>query len=159
MEPFDLSYKDKKYFIDHAVYNCPFCRRRNVKYEISDSFEFDWSLQKTCYGYIVRCLDCTRESLHLSWFDLVRRGVGFANPAVSRTPHEERYGRVKYQDVPLKNKDGSPMDIDDAIFHKQPSSYFTIDPRIPESVRKPLNEADNCRANKLIIGSRADLPA
>jgi hypothetical protein len=49
------------------------------------------------------------------------------------------------------------MEIDDAIFHKQPTSFFTIDSRIPEVIRKPLNEAENCRANNFLTGGSACL--
>ncbi len=52
MDQLDLSHKDRKYFIDGSVYNCPFCNRRNVKYAIVDRFHFLWKRDKRCYGYI-----------------------------------------------------------------------------------------------------------
>jgi hypothetical protein len=67
----------------------------------------------------------------------------------------EAGGRVIWSAEPLKNEDGIPLEIDDAIFHKQPTSFFTIDNRIPEKIRKPLNEADNCRVNNFLTGGSA----
>ena len=46
----DQSHLDQKYFIDSKIYNCPFCNRRHVRYFIVESFLFDWSLEKKCYG-------------------------------------------------------------------------------------------------------------
>ena len=158
MAQFDFSEKDRKYFIDHAVYNCPFCNRRNVKYTIAHTFNFYWTRTKKCYAYVVQCSDCRLESLHLSYYNLATAGSdysgythGFYSPA-----HEivEVDGQGK-KAVPLTNKDDSPMEIDDAIFHKQPTAFFTIDSRIPEPIRVAVNEADNCRVNNFLIGGSA----
>ena len=70
-ESLDKSYLDRKYFIDHSVYNCPFCNRRNVSYILTDHLEFDWSTEKKCHVYVAKCSSCNRESMHLS-FDSIR---------------------------------------------------------------------------------------
>lgn len=153
----DLSYKDKLYFVDESVFNCPFCKRRNISYSITDSFNFNWSLEKKCYGYIVECSDCGNESLHLSFYNLATKHNGFFSPAAEKVSVPMPGGGTFPSQRILKNPDNTPMAIDDAIFHKQPTSYFTIDSRIPEAIRKPLNEADNCRNNNFLTGGSACL--
>ena len=164
MAQFDFSDKDRKYFIDHAVYNCPFCNRRNIKYSISNTFEFWWTRTRKCYGYLVQCSDCQFTSLHLSNYNLatVRNDIpgytsGFVSPAHEVADDEEDSisGGKPHKVKPLKNKDGSEMEIDDAIFHKQPTAFFTIDSRIPEPIRIAVNEADNCRVNNFLTGGSA----
>ncbi len=44
----DDSHLDQKYFIDDTIYNCPFCNRRHVSYEITNRYRFDWSTKKVC---------------------------------------------------------------------------------------------------------------
>ncbi len=160
MDELDLSHKDRKYFIDDSVYNCPFCNRRNVRYKVVDSFRFWWNREKKCYGYIVECSDCSQQSLHLSSYNLDRANPygGFTFPIrqlVPRThPTSERVVEVP---ASIKNDDGSSMEIDDAIFYKQPTSFFTIDERIPRVIREPLNEADNCRTSNFRTGGSACL--
>jgi len=97
--------------------------------------------------------------LHLSYYNLVRvrndtlgYTQGFYSPAYEHADENE-----DKKAVPLSHKDGSPMEVDDAIFHKQPTAFFTIDNRIPEVIRVPLNEADNCRANNFLTGGSACL--
>ena len=63
----DKSALDSKYFIDNSVYNCPFCNRRNVIYDLTEDWVFDWSAEKKCYGYIVQCSSCCKKSMHLSY--------------------------------------------------------------------------------------------
>lgn len=49
----DRSYKDKMYFIDSHIYNCPFCLRKHVKYQITGKGEYDYDNTKKMYFYIV----------------------------------------------------------------------------------------------------------
>ena len=45
----DKSYLDKKYFIDPYVYNCPYCNRKHIKYNISESIsDFDTKQLRSC---------------------------------------------------------------------------------------------------------------
>lgn len=67
---FDRFHKDKQYFIDGSTYNCPFCNRGNIKYTIEDRGSYDGSNHKVVYFYIIKCSDCSKESLHLSKFNL-----------------------------------------------------------------------------------------
>lgn len=51
----DRSPLDTKYFIDSHVYNCLFCNRRNVKYNVGGYLSFDWSTEKKCNVYLSDC--------------------------------------------------------------------------------------------------------
>jgi len=129
----DLSHLDKKYFIDAHIYNCPFCKRNNVSYSLVDTFSFHWGENKTCYGYIVRCDSdgCEKTSMHLSFQNL------------KRYEHSDRF------------MDG--LDIDEALFFSQPTSYFIMDNRIPEKVRELVYEAENSRKSNYLVGASACL--
>ncbi len=133
----DLSYLDKKYFIDPRIYNCPFCKRNNVSYSMIDHFEFHWGENKICHGYIVRCDSegCQKTSMHLSFEEL------------------RSYGRSGYYNSIFA--DG--IDIDSALFFSQPTSYFILDSRIPEKVRELIYEAENCRKSNYLVGASACL--
>ncbi len=136
----DLSHLDKKYFIDAHIYNCPFCKRNNVVYELVDHFEFHWGANKICHGYIVRCESegCGKTSMHLSFKELRESYV--------------QYNRVYYRD---KFIDG--IDIDAVLFFSQPTSYFVLDNRIPEKVRELIYEAENSRKSNFLVGASACL--
>lgn len=127
----DLSHLDKKYFIDPYIYNCPFCKRNNVSYEMVSHFDFDWSENKKCYGYIVRCSSCKKESFHLS------------------------FGKIHKENYPYRFRDY--IDIDKKIFYSRPSSFFVLDNRIPESVRQLIFEAEQSRQANLLVGASACL--
>ena len=133
----DLSYLDKKYFIDARIYNCPFCKRNNVSYSLIDTFSFHWGENKTCYGYIVKCGSdgCEKTSMHLSFQEL----RSYSN----RSGYSGRF------------MDG--LDIDATLFFSQPTSYFVLDSRIPEKVRELIYEAENSRKSNFLVGASACL--
>lgn len=133
----DLSHLDKKYFIDSHIYNCPFCKRNNVAYEMVDHVEFDWSNNKECHCYIVRCesTGCKKSSLHLSYQEL-RQLNQFSQP------------RLHFREE---------LDIDAALFFSQPTSYFVLDNRIPEKIRELIYEAENSRKSNYLVGASACL--
>lgn len=136
-----MSHLDKKYFIDPYKYNCPFCKRNHVAYEIVDSFQFNWGEKKICYGYLVRCQSdgCGNASMHLSFKEL-RKG------------YLQYGGRVQYE-----NKFADGTDIDKSIFFSQPTSYFILDSRMPEVVRGLVYEAENSRKSNFLVGASACL--
>jgi len=133
----DLSTLDKKYFIDLTVYNCPFCKRNNLKYSWVGDFRFDWSENKECFGYLIMCSSCGKISLHLSHYDLRYHKY---------TPHVNSGGNLF-----------DAKDIDNSIFYSQPSSFFILDNRIPERVRKLMYEAEQSRQANLLVGASACL--
>jgi hypothetical protein len=135
----DLSHLDKKYFIDPYKYNCPFCKRNHVSYELIRTDDFDWGEKKKCYVYFIKCNSCGRESVHFSFEDIRHRRV------ISSVP---------YRDVPESIfKEG--VDIDSKLFFSQPSSFFVLDSRIPKKIRELVFEAEGCRQANFLVGASA----
>jgi hypothetical protein len=126
----DQSQLDLKYFIDHIVYNCPYCNRRNVKYDYVGKASFDWSIDKECWIWWVQCSSCKKTSMHLTFNDL-------QNPNTS-------YTRFRHN-----------IDIDSAIFYSVPTSFFVIDKRIPKIIRELITEAEGCIKMNFLTGASA----
>ena len=129
----DYSYLDKKYFIDDTVYNCPFCNRNNVPYIIRNSFSFNWTTNKRCYVFIARCSYCGNDSMHSS-FESMTKYLGTNHYAIS---------------AEFKDK------IDENVFHSQPTSFFTLDNRIPRIIRELITEAEGCLKMNFLTGASA----
>lgn len=125
----DQSYLDLKYFVDKDVYNCPFCNRRNVQYEILRACPFDWSDTKSCLSIFVQCTSCKKESMHLSYESIV---TSFMNPEFN-----------------------SEVDIDKSIFYSVPTSFFVLDTRIPNVLRELITEAEGCLKMNFLTGGSA----
>lgn len=132
----DQSKLDAKYFIDNKVYNCPFCNRRNVSYVIENHFTFDWSNSKKCYSYIVYCTSCKQSSMHLS----------FEPIPISLTYK----GGSWYQ---FNIEEG--VELDDKFFYSVPTSFFTLDQRIPKNLRDLITEAEGCLKSNFLTGASA----
>lgn len=161
---YDRSNNDNKYFIDEATYNCPFCNRRQVKYKIAETGSYDCSNTKTVYFYLVRCEDCEKTSFHLSMYDLKTRKWGNYDESVFVFPLKQVITRKsashsRFEDIEkdILNEKGSPKELDEVIFYSQPTSFFTIDERIPKSIREPLSESDNCLKSNFITGASGAL--
>jgi hypothetical protein len=131
----DLSELDKKYFIDEYKYNCPFCKRNHVSYDLIESEEFDWTDKKKCFVYFVRCNSCQKVSLHFTYKEI-------------RTKNQ--YG--EYRCAFAKG-----ADIDGTLFFSQPSSFFILDERIPHKIRELIFEAEKARQANLLVGASACL--
>lgn len=129
----DQSALDRKYFIDDTVFNCPFCNRNNVTFIIQDKFEFNWSKEEECYGYLVECTSCHRRSMHLSKKALLRQLT---------------YSSRGYLFKP-------DIDIDSHIFYSQPTSFFIVDRRIPRVLRELITEAEGCMKMNYLTGASA----
>jgi len=125
----DQSHLDEKYFVDSNVYNCPFCNRNNVNYNIESNHTFDWSVNKKCNLYIVKCISCGRKSIHLSHKDI----------------HTIENAIIKF----------NVEDIDNHIFYSVPTSFFTIDSRIPRKIRELIDEATGCLKMNYLTGASA----
>ena len=131
----DLSHLDQKYFIDPHKYNCPFCKRNHVSYDLINTEHFDWTDTKRCAVHFVRCNSCQKVSLHFS-FKEIRAKDAYGSYASSFT----------------KN-----ADIDGALFFSQPSSFFVLDERIPREIRELIFEAEKSRQANLLVGASACL--
>lgn len=135
----DESYLDDKYFIDEKTYNCPFCNRNNVRYSVrlGDTFRFDFSEGKECYGFIAECKSCEKRSLHLSY---------------------EKIFTTSYHDqenIPKNNYFHGIDKIDQKIFASIPTSFFVMDERVPKKLRDLISEAQDCLNMNLLTGASA----
>ena len=126
----DQSHLDTKYFIDESIYNCPFCNRRHVSYSNMGCRSFDWSNSKKCYVWFTKCSSCSKISMHLSYENLQDPVRG--SPAFN-----------------------SDLDIDSMIFYSVPTSFFTIDNRIPVLIRELITEAEGCVKMNYLTGASA----
>ncbi len=146
----DQSALDRKYFIDHTKYNCPFCNSRSVVYSVESREEIDWSDDRKAWIYRVVCGGCGKISLHLSnyKFSEVRYQYGGHAPYFQNKPED--------QDENVIDKYAS-TDLDDYIFYHQPTSFFTINPLIPKLIRDLVAEADGCRKMDFLVGASGAL--
>lgn len=131
----DMSYLDKKYFIDDHVYNCPFCNRNNVAYHLlRNNFSFNWTKEKKSFVYFVSCDSCGHTSMHLSY---------------------EHIGDDKTKTSVTQFRFLKDIDIDSKIFYSVPTTFFVIDDRIPRVLRELLSEADGCMKMNFLTGASA----
>lgn len=149
----DLSHLDKKYFIDDHVYNCPFCKRGNVAYRLVSHFQFDWKDGEKCYGYLVQCgsTGCGKVSMHLSKSNLRK----YIPP---RPTFESSYARgVVPQGYYANDELSDQLNLDELIFYSRPTSFFTLDERLPKKIRDLIFEAEQSRQANLLVGASACL--
>lgn len=126
----DDSQLDRKYFVDNTRYNCPYCNRRHVVYQLESARDFDWNDDKTCRVIFARCESCGKASMHLTFDDIMdplRYGYSFK----------------------------ASNDIDTHIFFSQPTSFFVLDARIPAVIRNLVTEAESCLKMNLLTGASA----
>lgn len=127
----DRSELDNKFFIDDKVYNCPFCKRRNVRYSLSDAKVFDWSHDKKAYIYITKCSDCEKFGMHLSF----ERIVDYL--------HDDEFN--------------TDENIDEKFITHRPTSFFVLDSSIPRKVRELVAESEECLQFNALTGASASL--
>jgi len=132
----DQSHLDRKYFIDDTVYNCPYCNRGNVSYENWDYFTFNWTNDKSCCVYLIRCKSCNKISMHLSYEEI----------------HDKQYIGDGYR-TKTQFKEG--IDIDSKMFYSVPTSFFVLDNRIPGVIRELITEAEGCLKMNYLTGASA----
>ena len=130
----DESHLDDLYFVDALVYNCPFCKRRHVRYSIVRTFSFDWTNTNRCHGYVAQCHSCDKRSMHLTY-----KYIGITQVATAAY-------RLNLED---------DANIDELFFHSVPTSFFTLDDRIPRVLRELIAEADGCLKGKYLTGASA----
>jgi len=137
-ESHDQSHLDRKYFIDKEKYNCPFCNRKSITYEVIAKFCFSWSNDRIVVGYLISCGGdtCKKTSLHLSDHDIEIFNEKFLKTAMD--------GKYIY---------ASEMDLDTFFFYHQPTTFFTLDHRINEKIRKLISEAEGCSKMNYLVGA------
>lgn len=126
----DESYLDQKYFIDNSIYNCPYCHRRHVSYGVEDRVCFDWSTNKDCVAWFVRCNSCDKRSMHLTFYDL----------------DDDTVARSRFR---------IGVDLDSSFFYSVPTSFFVVDARIPSIIRELITEAEGCVKMNYLTGASA----
>ena len=124
----DDSHLDSKYFLDQNTYNCPFCNRKNLPYSNESYISFNWSEKKQCYVYVVSCSYCKKRSAHFSYKSLYSSGLSYFR---------------------------GDIELDEEIFHSQPSSFFVMDERIPSILKELITEAEQCQKMNYLTGASA----
>lgn len=137
----DQSHLDSQYFIDRHVYNCPFCNRRHVSYHVFDTVRFNWTEKKPCTCIFVRCDSCGKQSMHLS----------FAPPEIEFVGGTGVNARYRF----AKAAEPQPASLDALFFFSVPTSFFSLDERIPRILRELLVEAQGCLKSNFLTGASA----
>lgn len=127
----DQSHLDSKYFLGVDIFNCPFCNRRHVNYKNLGRSQFNWSNQKNCEIWRVRCASCEKVSMHLTFQELQDQSYG---------------GSFRFRD---------DVDLDQAFFYSVPTSFFVVDSRIPIVIRELIAEAEGCAKMNYLTGASA----
>ncbi|MFA4901383.1 MAG: hypothetical protein WC600_01430 [Desulfobaccales bacterium] len=128
----DLSSLDSKYFIDEYVFNCPFCNRRNVSYSTRLPDKFDWNEDKKCYVYLAECHSCRNVSMHLTF---------------------ERIKTHNYSGSLHRFIIEDDENLDEKFFYSVPTSFFSLDERIPRVLRELMTEAEGCLKSNFLTGA------
>lgn len=127
----DQSHLDSKYFLGVDIFNCPFCNRRHVNYKNLGRSQFNWSNQKNCDIWRVKCASCEKVSMHLTF--QVLQDQGYSNTS-------------RFRD---------DVDLDQAFFYSVPTSFFVVDSRIPGVIRELIAEAEGCAKMNYLTGASA----
>jgi hypothetical protein len=130
----DQSALDQRYFISDDTYNCPFCNRGSVGYQLVREVRFDWTDSQSVWAYFAQCVSCRKISMHLSKQHL-------RHPSYITTgPHFPEGG-----------------DLDSAMFYSVPSSFHVIDENIPANLRELVAEAEGSLKSNFLTGASACL--
>ncbi len=166
---------ENKYFIDDEKYNCPFCKNRGVKYIILGIARFNESNDKELYSIFVECSNCHKISMHLSKLNYFEYKYKFLliNQQQKEFLTYSEHPFLKTEDKlsflkSIKNSstiyysrfyddEGNKLDlnIDDTLILNIPTSFFTIDNRIPKKFRELITEAEKCVQNNCLTGASA----
>jgi len=162
-----------KYFIDEDKYNCPFCKTRNVKYVVLGIAKFNEKKDKYMYAVFVECSNCHNVSMHLIKKEDYKSFEFYgANSLIQKcnfyilnngtkelTTHTENYYNYRVDDILHKyydtDDDKLPTCEDENIILSIPTSFFTIDDRIPRKFRDLIDEAEKCIQNNCLTGASA----
>lgn len=149
---------NNKYFIDDKAFNCPFCGLRNTTYTILAIMEHDISKNKKGKVIFIRCDRCLKISVHFAPYDIKVTKWDTNKKGVIRTSNFELFFNMSYG-IFFENgdSDDSISDLDSKIYHSIPSSFFSMDERIPKEMRMLFDEAQECKKSNLKIGASACL--
>lgn len=158
----DARVKDRQYFLDGNTYNCPYCKRKSVGFKVKKHGEFDFSIQNKFYYYLIECNEknCKKVSLHYSKFELSVINHEFKFPLetfVSNWKPGMEVSETKVTNQQITDSENNLIQMDDAFIYHLPSSFFTLNERIPNELRKDLDEAENSLNYNLLTGSSASI--
>ncbi len=156
---------ENKYFIDQDKYNCPFCQNRGMKYVVTGVVEFNEAKDKKMHAVFVECSNCHNVSMHLIKNPNLRKSKNY----LILSPHSNEYvayskkGKYDINDnlsefTSWTEKGGTEHHVlcqDETIIMSIPTSFFTIDKRIPKKLRDLVNEAEKCIQNNCLTGASA----
>ena len=148
----DLSEFENKYFIDGTRYNCPFCNVRAAKYSVIDRTEYNKDEENIVFCYIVQCDLCNNKSIHLSEWEFRVNGYldkWIDNPFTSRPVGLDEGKFPEWSKIVPK--------LDMFFFYHFPTSFFTIDERIPKEIRELVSEAEGCKEMNFMVGASGAL--
>lgn len=139
----DHSFLDDRYFVDEYVYNCPFCNRRHVAYSVLSVQRFHWTGDKPCYVYIIECNSCSRCSMHLSYYQ------------IELAPLWHQTGRSLSCYRFILDESINDKNLDENFFYSVPTSFFSLDERVPRILRELLTEAEGSLKGNFLTGASA----
>lgn len=148
----DQSELEGKYFIDGTRYNCPFCNVRSTSYSVTDKITYNKNDKDLVYVYIVECDQCHKKSIHLSGWEWSTEG--YAGKWVSN-PFTNRPHGLNTEKFPEWEKLEPRLDM--FFFYHFPTSFFTIDDRIPKKIRELVSEAEGCKEMNFMVGASGAL--
>ena len=154
---------ENNYFIDSEKYNCPFCHNKGIKYTVLAVLEFDETNSKKLKAIFVECSHCHKISMHLlhnQEFSMECRFMLLSNSCKEfRTYGSSAYNFTTYEKYNSYRKEDDkklyPICEDDNIILNIPTSFFTIDNRIPKVLRELIHEAEQCIQNNCYTGASA----
>ena len=147
---------NNKYFIYDKAFNCPFCGLRNATYTILAIIEHDLSTTKKGKIIFVKCNRCEKISVHFAPYEILtsrweNTKIGIYTLYALRYSESISFYKSKNDDSPFD------VDLDSKIYHSIPSSFFTMDERIPKKMRQLVDEAQECKKANLKTGASACL--
>lgn len=168
---------ENKYFIDNEKFNCPFCKNRGLKYIILGIVRFNESKSKELYAIFVECTNCHKISFHLSKFpyfdkkykfflldtrskEFMTYSSGFFYAcedklSFSKILKESSTSPFYYSNIYDENSNVMDVNIDETLILNIPTSFFTIDDRVPKKFRDLVTEAEKCISMNCLTGASA----
>lgn len=151
----DQSNAEGQYFMDSQKYNCPYCNIRSVGYTVLNRGGFNWDDERTVYIYFIKCDNskCGNVSIHFSdyYWSVDSVSIPFGSMPTN-------FGELKgIEGYDNKTIAYAKTELDSLFFYHKPTSFFTIDDRIPKSIRELVSEAEGCKEIGFMVGASGAL--
>lgn len=157
------SFIEENYFIDEDKYNCPFCHNRGIKYVVLAVAEFDESNNKKLKAVFVECSHCHKVSMHIIKNNDIKIDYNVmvlsSNCKEFNTYAARHYNSTTVESCTVyrssRDNEIYPICEDNSIILSIPTSFFTIDERIPKVLRDLIHESEKCIQNNCLTGASA----